>query len=461
MIKKRVRKKSPERPDGKRRSHRKGGGLIDPSKPKAKPKAKAKGRARKKQRVESPPSEPESEAEEEERGRSPVRVRKNRGKSQLTAGAGAARKSVRMSEVMKKPTYRPDSEDDQDDNEDDDEYELKTGEPTINDMEPEVEERSPTPVRKRKNRGKSQLVAGVGAARKSVKMSEAMKKPAYRADSENDEDDDEDEEEDENEDNDDEYELKTPSRYTNVMDSGDDVVGALLSEFASNEPPLRHAFGAGPPPEDEFNCDCAPHTFASGPNFVCSSCRAHQHKPCAKPGQEGKSSPWCNMCYYPKPVPSTSVPGANLQTPQKTAPELSAAGPGNGEQPLDQAMLDEILHLCSTVLWKEYVSLPSPDDDEDNITATPQKPLSDWLEECELRMINMITAAGPEQTRSYLESALDAVPRDTDAIVESLYELATWVVRKGVWRGKRAELGLLAEIVGMVDKGHYWQGSGV
>lgn len=162
-------------------------------------------------------------------------------------------------------------------------------------------------------------------------------------------------------------------------------------------------------------------------------------------------------------VPAVDGSGINSDDDEESEEEevVETGGATHDKEPsLGDDMLDEIPSLCSGILWREYVFLASPDDD-DAAPATPaRRPPHDWLDECELRLSNMLFAAGPERTKDCLEPVLKTFPRQADPVIKALTDLALWMIRKGPWRTKREEMGLLGEILGLQDKGKYWRGGG-
>lgn len=197
--------------------------------------------------------------------------------------------------------------------------------------------------------------------------------------------------------------------------------------------------------DGKFNFLAAPTTSAKPTNQPPTAKAKAQSRNQMPPP---KTKPQSHSQMLPPPPPKAKTQSHN----QSKAPSAAAA------QPLDEDMLDEIHRLSSTILWREYLTLPNEDDS--NITAGSKKPPQDWLDECDSRLSSMLTAAGPDEIKKYLEPVLAAFPRQSEQILKNLTEMAHWMVRKGPWRGKRAELGLLGEVFGFEDKGSYWQGDG-
>jgi hypothetical protein len=79
----------------------------------------------------------------------------------------------------------------------------------------------------------------------------------------------------------------------------------------------------------------------------------------------------------------------------------------------------------------------------------------------EARMSILLTAAGPQQMAIYLHPVLEKFPRDPDAVLQALRDLAAWIVSKGSLRGRRSQLGVLLEVLGLDDKGAHWKGAGL
>ena len=127
------------------------------------------------------------------------------------------------------------------------------------------------------------------------------------------------------------------------------------------------------------------------------------------------------------------------------------------QQHYDPALRDEVNHLSANVLWREYCSIPFPDEDEqDQIQPTNQAP-QDWLANCQTNLMNLLVAAGQEQIQTYLAPALASFPRQNSQIMKAIRELALEQIFRGSYKGKRKQLGVVLEVLGLEEKGTVWK----
>lgn len=79
-----------------------------------------------------------------------------------------------------------------------------------------------------------------------------------------------------------------------------------------------------------------------------------------------------------------------------------------------------------------------------------------WSNELKHRLGLMLDAARNDKQRVYLEPGL--WQKDVGMALKHLSDIATEVMYRGSYKGKRAKLGLLAEILGFSGKGAFWKG---
>ncbi|KJY00218.1 hypothetical protein TI39_contig339g00025 [Zymoseptoria brevis] len=215
-------------------------------------------------------------------------------------------------------------------------------------------------------------------------------------------------------------------------------------------------------------CSCFSSRLATTlDSFECEACGLWQHKRCGKASSIGVYS-ICNFCLNRSSPPLPKQPPKPAKKPQdrpKPKPEPARTLPSAPPAPrvkLEPALANEVRTLSSTILWAEYLSIPRPDDGEDEVPLRkPSSPPPEWLAEMESRLAVLLTSAGPEYMGIYLNPSLSVFPREPDVVLQALRELATYIVSKGSLRGKRSQLGLLLEVLGMEDKGSRWNGAGL
>lgn len=192
-------------------------------------------------------------------------------------------------------------------------------------------------------------------------------------------------------------------------------------------------------PDQRTYCKCSGILVPAAKHcFPCTTCELRQHIACSD-DKEDREDKICNVCL-------SNLPKQETPTSSK-APQAA--------ETIDPSLRDEVLNLCSTILWKEWVAIPSPIDEEE---IPPALPPADWLLEAQDRLLELITAAGTDLTAAYLQPVLAAWPRKNAAIVGAIRDLATDQISQGVYKGKRGELGLLLEILGLEEKGSVWDG---
>ncbi len=135
---------------------------------------------------------------------------------------------------------------------------------------------------------------------------------------------------------------------------------------------------------------------------------------------------------------------------------------------LVQAKIEEKRELYETVLWQHYCLLPNTEDTPDFVveatrteydegkTMPVYEAPKEWLDEVTMRVGRMMDAAG-EEMAEYCMQGSKSYTDPHEALLMSWREMALWIVSHGAYRGRREELGVLAEVVGLSEKGRFWR----
>lgn len=239
--------------------------------------------------------------------------------------------------------------------------------------------------------------------------------------------------------------------------------------------------------ELDIACTCIDTTPTLADSFKCGNCGARSHLKCHRDRFRMPSCASCRLRPQPSqrpsqahPVPTFKHPSSNMPPPSVArpikpkreptampAPKLEsntalriASTPTPISRPLSKEMKNEMHQICSTYLWKTWVDIPILEEYESTkqIFNPEDSPPANWLAEAESRLTAMLEAAGEDVTRSYLSPALSSIPRKSSTILKALRELSIEVVHKGAYKRKgKKTLGVLAEILGMADKGEFWK----
>ncbi|KAK4498708.1 hypothetical protein PRZ48_009218 [Zasmidium cellare] len=274
--------------------------------------------------------------------------------------------------------------------------------------------------------------------------------------------------------------------FSDGDDEDDDDAEQPLAQ--RNIVPQADRRGNTAPSKSTVSCRCPGKAPTARDCFKCRDCGMLQHYACATDIKDGLSVV-CNFCHVRSPGPSPEPPPARrlpLQAPAtvkqapKPKPKAKAVSfqppppppqqtvkpPQQTVQPsqqkvqppqkYDPALKDEVDHLCSTVLWREYCSIPFPDEEEPpDPNSGPAPPT--WLAECQNRLMTLLASAGQEKTSKYLAPALAAWPRQNGQIMKALRELAIEEIFYGTFMRKRKDLGVLLEVLGLEEKGSVWK----
>ena len=124
-------------------------------------------------------------------------------------------------------------------------------------------------------------------------------------------------------------------------------------------------------------------------------------------------------------------------------------------------------HLYTKVLWRSYCNLPNGLASPATVDATAmvyergrmvpicEAPKS-WVTELKARVSDMIESAGAPVVESIMGSD-NSGAQVGEKILVPWRELAVWVLHHGSYKRKKAKLGLLAEVLGLVEKGTFWK----
>lgn len=124
--------------------------------------------------------------------------------------------------------------------------------------------------------------------------------------------------------------------------------------------------------------------------------------------------------------------------------------------------------LCGKVLWKHYCNLPkgSSSDAAQEIAQThfvhgAMVPVHSapkgWIDEVQTHIAKMTEDAGEELTESIIG------PTNSGHLITEPGDLVYWrelarrLLYGGPYKGNKAELGVLAEILGLVERGTFWK----
>lgn len=129
---------------------------------------------------------------------------------------------------------------------------------------------------------------------------------------------------------------------------------------------------------------------------------------------------------------------------------------------------DRVRNLVSTTLWKHYCNLPTGFATERIVEATRTKyengamvPInpapSDWVDQVQAELKSMINAAGEAANNFIMGPEPHTAPAE-EAVLVYWRELAVWLMHFGPYKGKTRDLGLLAEVLGVAEKGTFWKG---
>ena len=124
--------------------------------------------------------------------------------------------------------------------------------------------------------------------------------------------------------------------------------------------------------------------------------------------------------------------------------------------------------FCKNVLWKIYCQLPSGEANRavteltsmyyDNGRMIPIHPApQEWINMTAVRMFNLVNAAGNEKLREYQGPDGAGLKYDERSMV-AWRKLTVWMLHHGPYKRKREELGVLAEVLGLEEKGRIWKG---
>ena len=249
---------------------------------------------------------------------------------------------------------------------------------------------------------------------------------------------------------------------TQLESNNDSEMHETRDENAGHPPQVGRAFRSrhGMVSQDmidrpDFICHCAERPPSGAMHlFMCEDCTQIQHEECSTGNSAfGETSPLlCNEC-------------KSSQLEQLIAGQQAQV---DKLRVLVHAKREAADKLYSKVLWRAYCTLPNGAAPLVVMEATrteyyrgemvPVFPApQDWIDEVRRRVSNLMNAAGNEVSHFAMG------PGDPDGgcdekILVPWGQLAVWAVHKGPLKGRRSDLGVLAELVGLEKKGTYWKG---
>lgn len=137
---------------------------------------------------------------------------------------------------------------------------------------------------------------------------------------------------------------------------------------------------------------------------------------------------------------------------------------------LQQAAVQQqrtIRHFTTTTLWKLYCALPPGESNGavQELTSTyyekgrmlPIHPAPEgWVKRVSSDLFKMVNAAGNDKLRE--SKGPDGTQlRYDERSMTGWRKLACWVLHHGEYKGKRSELGVWGEVLGLEEKGHHWK----
>ncbi|KAK5172338.1 uncharacterized protein LTR77_003976 [Saxophila tyrrhenica] len=210
----------------------------------------------------------------------------------------------------------------------------------------------------------------------------------------------------------------------------------------------------------EYTCDCEKAPRGFGKYFkpqdylLCRRCMRHQHIRCATDDSysEEPGHPLCNICGVEEVKQS-------VKRTKRQAEKMRDAV---------RQKREEMRELYEVTLWNRYCALPNPenlhpyvveatqteyDEVEDKMLPLYNAP-QPWLDEVIGRVDAMMDDAGPEMV-SYCMQGAKGVKDPHEKLLIQWRELAVWCSNHGPYRGQREQLGVLAEVLGLQEKGTY------
>ena len=223
--------------------------------------------------------------------------------------------------------------------------------------------------------------------------------------------------------------------------------------------PMSPAYSPAAAKNQGVVCDCQGDLTESndggseGDDVVpCARCGQHQHVKCMAQGtdyNDSASSSACNKCHR-------TAQGVANRTKAKRARDT-----------LDHSQEDAYGRAAEDI-WRHYCDLNSGSASSAVIAATRMEykqgrmvPVhaapQTWVEELQARVNKMMQVAGPKLA-DFVTSSETFGPQTTESVLRQWRALAMYLVHHGPYKGKRSELGLLGEVIGLEEKGTYWTG---
>ncbi|KAK4550028.1 hypothetical protein LTR36_002995 [Oleoguttula mirabilis] len=213
---------------------------------------------------------------------------------------------------------------------------------------------------------------------------------------------------------------------------------------------------ADKPTQRKILCDCPGGPAGQLRDYIgCYGCQRLQHEVCmlGASGKEGAiKGSFCKECRRTMYQRQLKVSAENQQKARSLA----------------RMQHRSITDFCEQALWKLYCQLPTGESTAtvreltsmyyDNGRMVPIHPApKEWVAEIRSRLVKMTGAAGKEKIAE-MRGPDGASLRYNEQSVVAWRKLAVWLLHRGAYKRKREELGVLAEVLGLEEKGRVWRG---
>ena len=189
--------------------------------------------------------------------------------------------------------------------------------------------------------------------------------------------------------------------------------------------------------------------------FMCTRCAKLQHFGCSLPDDSSKGMAEryrCNKCEATELEHIITTRQEQIQKARNVIAQKRAENEG----------------LLMEVLWRHYCLLPNGSASEDVIQATRTtfeggrsiplyKAPEEWIHAIQKNVEDMMHAAGKKVTDFVILPTHSAMEMN-ESILKPWRDIALWLVHRGPYKGRRRELGVLAEVLGLEEKGTIWKG---
>lgn len=205
------------------------------------------------------------------------------------------------------------------------------------------------------------------------------------------------------------------------------------------------------PMQRKISCDCPGKPSANIDNYIiCTSCIRLQHKDCmlGTAKEQGiLKGDFCKDCRR-----------KTYQRQLKIFVEKQRRA-----RALLRMQHYHVTKFCEEVLWKQYCQLPAGEAPArlqeltsmyyENGRMLPSHPAPKvWVTEIRSRLVKMTAAAGEKKIKEMRGPDGASLIYSEQSMV-AWRKLAVWIINHGAYKGKREELGVLAEVLGLEEKG--------